>query len=130
MINSSRSIGDLLRGIVGVVTPILPRASSMDQPSKSCTLGMYYIAKICMRARVCSPQVTQGDSLRYSSGQHVALPGGGAARWCRAKWSGRAGPGNEVQPLVQQLLLERQIIQAHRRMAIFLLHLKEVGDVA
>jgi hypothetical protein len=30
MINSSRSIGDLLRGIVGVVTPILPLGSSMD----------------------------------------------------------------------------------------------------
>src|SRR4029434_4367382 len=39
MINSSRSIGDLLRRIVGVVTAILPRDSSMDQLLKSCTLG-------------------------------------------------------------------------------------------
>src|SRR4029453_5571987 len=43
MINSSRSIGDLLRRIVGVVTAILPRDSSMDQLLKSCTLGSAFL---------------------------------------------------------------------------------------
>src|SRR5215831_18511644 len=39
MINSSRSIGSLLRRIAGVVTAILAGGRSMDQLLKSCTLG-------------------------------------------------------------------------------------------
>src|SRR5213593_1684728 len=43
MINSSRSIGSLLRRRAGVVTAILPRGRSMDHHLKSCTLGISYM---------------------------------------------------------------------------------------
>src|SRR5262249_16491478 len=48
MINSSRSIGGLLRRRAGVVTAILPRGCSMDQPLKSCTLDcVIFLSDVC-----------------------------------------------------------------------------------
>src|SRR2546422_7766561 len=83
MINSSRSIGGLLGRRAGVVTAILPSGCSMDQPLKSCTLGIGVLGipgrDCCIRARQACESEESGTipdvvDIGVGDGPQAAVP--------------------------------------------------------